>query len=177
MPGWGIAPWGTSPWGTGAGSGPVVLDLGISAVNVYAIDLLEVTFQTEVKVTSALVDPSSYTVTPLDSAAPSVSVLDVRVPNGPATDVVYLTISPISSGVAYDVAVVVPVLNRSGIELSGTLTGRMLGRRTKIDSICSTRQPIYDLRPTAVIRGILNAIGREDDRIGGNQDEGEEVLR
>jgi hypothetical protein len=147
----------------------------VSEVNIFAIDLLEVVFSVEVKATALLLDPASYSVVPF-STGDAVSVLEVRPVSG-STDRIYLVVTPFTAGAIYDVAVLETVYARDGRTLVGSLTARIEGRRTKIDTICSTRPPLYNLGAGGVVRNILNAIGREDDRIGGSQDEGEEIIR
>ena len=175
MSGWGSSIWGSSPWGGAPSDAPTTLNAGVSEINIFAIDLLEVVFAVEVKATAALLDIASYSVTPFSTGV-AVGVLEVRPVSG-ATDRVYLVVTPFTAGAVYDVAVLNTVYARDGRTLVGSLTARMEGRRTKIDIICSTRPPMYSLSAGGVVRNILNAIGREDDRIGGSQDEGEEIIR
>jgi hypothetical protein len=178
--GWGSGPWGTSTWGEGVGAeAPVEGDniVILTEVKIVSADLLELTFDRTMKITPALVDPEGYVVQPFDaSRAKEVTVKEVRAGDS-NTDSVLLVITPMTLGEAYDVFAIGSMRSVDNKTMSTQNNQRVIARRTKVDSLCSTRQPVYDLRPESVFRNILNAIGREDDRIGGSQDEGGELIR
>ena len=177
MAGWGSGPWGSSPWGTS--STPVVVvpeQPQVAGINVLAADTIEVVFSESMKNNDVLTAVGSYTVVPFAAGSTPVTVREVRAgPNFSALSVLLIVTPPTIGGV-YDITVTGLVRSLDNQTLSSN-TGRMTMRRTKIDSLLSTRPPVYDLTPGAVLRNVLNAIGREDDRIGGSQDEGEEIIR
>lgn len=176
MAGWGSAPWGTSPWGTGTVEEAVVDVLAnVQSISVLAADLIQINFSQNMKNNSVLQNPSSYVLVPFSDGI-AVNIRSVRTGKSVGTDSVLLVITPPTPGDVYDLTIVGDVRSLSNTALD-VATGRFTARRTKIDSLLSTRPIAYDLRPESIFRNILNAIGREDDRIGGSQDEGEEIVR
>ena len=177
MAGWGSAPWGSSPHGTGAVPVVVVPEQPeITEVNVLAADLLEIVFNESMKNNVNLRAIGSYTIVAFDATSVPIIIREVRTGSSFSTLRVYLVITPPTLGAVYDISIVGVVRSLDNQSLNVN-TGRFTSRRTKVDSMCSTRPPMYDLSPDAVYRNVLNAIGREDDRIGGSQDEGEEIIR
>lgn len=167
---WGILPWGTTPWG-GGGTTAGDADIELTEVNIVAADLIELVFSREVKLNDDALSPDSYTVTTTNGSARPVTVREVKADGGQAADnTIYLVVTPPSLAVTYTVTVTGTLKSLDDTALSSN-SRDIFTRRTKVDSICSTRPPIYDLRPGAIYRNILNAIGREDDRIGGSQNE------
>lgn len=175
---WGTGPWGKTPHGGASAAAPTVLNVGLAAINVFALDLIELVFDTPVKRDDVILSVSNYQMLPFDpTRAVSVEIRKVTADSTATIERVYVSISPFTVGEAYDFSVLNSPVNSANQTLVGTLTRRIIGRRTKIDSLCSTRPAVWDLRSTSVLRNVLNAIGREDDLIGGNQNEGEEIIR
>lgn len=172
---WDPGEWGVSPWGSSSADSDLVPTAGVEAVNVLADDLLEVRFTTPMRNTDALRNAGIYTIEPIGDYR-SVEVLSVNAGREFATDVVYLTVTAPEKGAYYIVSVTGALTDVSNQTLEVT-EARILPRRTKIDSLVSSRPAMYDTRPQAVYRNLLNAIGRSDDQIGGSQDEGWEIVR
>ena len=174
--GWGSGPWGGEPWGSGTPSEVVPDQVNVTEVNIYAVDLLEVVFDDFMKNNDVLRDPGSYTINAVTAGADSVVVKDVRVGDEVGVTKVYLVVTLPTIGAFYTVAVVGGVQSLDGLSLT-IISKKIASRRTKVDSILSTRPAMYSVSPAAIYRNILNAIGREDDKIGGSQDEGDDIIR
>lgn len=176
MSGWGSSPWGRSPWGTGKTTVVEAAAVNLLDVEVLAADLIQLNFSANIKNNAILQSVASYNITALNNTSVSVSVKEVRAGEDVGTDSVILVITPPTLNAIYTAVVVGEVRSLDNVVLS-TASQRFKTRRTKIDSLCSTRPYMYDLRPNSILRNLLNAIGREDDRIGGSQNEGEEIIR
>lgn len=144
----------------------------VTSADVWARDLLEVNFSHSMKNNTDLSTASNYTVTP-DTSGQAVSVLSVQVgKNVVSTSKVYLEVTPLSQGDFYTVTVSPTIVTTDNIRIESDFsTAQLKGRRTKIDSMVLSRPKMYDTRVTSLIRKILNAIGREDDLIGGSRDD------
>ena len=176
--GWGSGDWGVCSWGVcdDEPTTPDPINVGITQVNIFARDLIEVVFGTNVKNTKTITDPSNWTLPPVN-VGQGVTVLSVLTSGLNSIDRVYLVVTPFTAGAYYVVTMSGEVRSIKNEQLIGSLNKTMKGRRTKVDSLCSTRPSMYDLRPKAIYRNILNAIGVEDDKIGGSQNEGEDIIR
>jgi hypothetical protein len=167
---WGSSSWGDSLWGSGeAAPAPdaVITRVWVDAVRVWAADLIEVTFTSSVRNNGTLRSPASYTIAPHTSGN-AVTIREVRAGSDVVTPNIFLVVTPPDIETVYDVAVIGDVRAASGDVLVPPITGRILMHRTKIDSVLTTRTSMYDLRPAALFRSLMNAIGRQDHLIGGN---------
>ena len=177
MSGWGSGSWGSSPWGIGSEDEAIGdLDAGISEVNLYAIDTIEVIFDTLVRNDATLNAIEAWRIDLAGGAGNQVTIKAVKTSGDVVVDRVYLTITPYSLGAFYCLVATAPVRSSKGELLVGTDRKIFKGRFTKVDSLCRNRPAMYDLRPTSLYRNLLNAIGRQDDIIGGTQDEGTEKV-
>jgi len=174
MAGWGSGAWGSCDWGS-CDEIPT-REAGITAVNLFGVDLIEVLFGVNVRNSEDLRDPTNWQIDLLSSAGKPVTVTAVQTDSGPSIDRVYLVVTPYSLGSFYCVSQIGTVLSSKNEILVGTMQAIIKGRFTKADSLSRTRPAMYDLRPTANFRNVLNAIGRQDDLIGGSQNEGDEIL-
>ena len=91
----------------------------------------------------------------------------------------FLTISKFSVGEYYTVAVDDTILKSVEDEFVDAAFNSLMfeGRRTKIDSLIKTRPKLYTIQHRTILRSILNAVGREDDLIGGVKEEGNDIIR
>lgn len=175
MAGWGESAWGESFWGFGE-EDALAASSGVTAVNVYASDLLEVTFGADMKNNSVLQNVDSWSV--IGTTEHTLLVKEVLSGSEIGVDVVYLVVSLFNLGEQYTVTASVSMVLTTGESLpSPGNTATFIGRRTKIDSLISTRPPLYNLSQNSTIRHIMNAIGHQDDLIGGNKSEGGDIIR
>ena len=164
---WGIDPWGCIVFGPSASGEPIERVL---STDVYAHDLIEIVFNAPMKNNATLQDVASYVITDTDGA--QLEVEQVLTSGDVAVRAVYLVVAPFVTGELYTVTVSTQTRLTNGSFLSALGNQvEFIGRKTKIDSLCSTRPRMYNLTPTSLLRNILNAIGREDDLIGGNRDD------
>ena len=139
---------------------PSVIELDILTA-----DMISIEFSESMKVNDALKDPASYTV--VGVGTPDLVIKEVRVGNSIFANIVYLVVEPISVGFFYDVRVVGAGIRSVDNQTMTAPTGEFVkARRTKIDSMLSSRPRMYDLRPKSILRNVLSALGAEDDRIG-----------
>lgn len=174
MSGWGNGTWGSCDWGICDDGAEIAV--GITEVNLFGVDLIEVLFGATVRNSDSLRDPGNWRIDLLSSTGKTVSVLEIQADAGPAIDRVYLVVTPYSPGSFYCVSRLSTVLSSKNETLTGSMQEIVKGRFTKADSLSRTRPVMYDLRPSANFRNVLNAIGRQDDLIGGSQNEGDEIL-
>ncbi len=178
MAGWGSAPWGSSPWGTGEQDTVQTTTVNVVSIDILAADLLQINFSENMRNNAILAAISSYSVVPFNAiSAIPVEIREVRLGTDPLKiDSVLLVIAPATVGAVYKITVLGKVVSLNNVGLTIN-SGRITMRRTKVDSICSTRPTVYDLRPQSIYRTILNAIGIEDDKIGGSQSDGDKIIR
>jgi Fe-S-cluster containining protein len=134
--------------------------------DVWAQDLLEITFLTAVKNNSVLQNPATYTITPIDGGAP-INVVEVQ--NGDQTNatLVWLVVTPPDIGKTYEIHFGF-ISDVAGNSVQPNRC-RFIGRTTKQDSMVGSRPKMYATFPDAVLRKVLQAVGREDDLIGGSR--------
>lgn len=164
--GWGGGYWGFSGWGGGTPGTRV----DIASIVIWAADSIQINFNVPACNDASLQSPSQYLVAPLLDGD-SVSVLSVRSGTAATASSVFLVITPPTMGTSYRVILQNGITSADGASIVPGAYGDFHTRLTKIDSLLSTRPIAYDLRPSAVIRNLINALGREDDRIGGSQNE------
>jgi len=169
MSGFGTSPWGAGPWGDGAPA-PTPAEsevFSLSAVNVWAADLIELVFSAPAKNNAILRNPASYTILPVEGGLP-VRIRFVRSGVSHTTLRAFLVVTPPTVGACYDVSGVGDIRSAFGNPLVFPVTQRIRAHRTKVDSMLTTRPTMYDLRADAVYRNVMNAIGYQDHLIGGN---------
>jgi hypothetical protein len=164
---WGLGLWGIDPWGSVVASIPAVSIL--AKVDVIARDQIVLEFNAPMRNEPALLDVANYAITPV-GAGQSVNVISVLSGNRVNPTQIQLIITNFSIGEKYLITVSsgIHVVDGTSLDASGR-TGHFVGRRTKIDSLISSRPQMYDVRPTSVLRTILTAIGRQDDLLGGSR--------
>jgi hypothetical protein len=169
---WGSGSWGISPWGDAVFPPPPGSVLAFDSADVLAADLILVRFNEPLKVNTALKDPANWIVTP-DGAGQAVRVLSVRPGlNVVGTREILLEVTPFTVGEIYTVTASTSFINLDSEVLTIPFnTGKFKGRDTKIDSMVKSRPRMYDTRVSSLLRNILNAIGREDDLIGGSRND------
>jgi hypothetical protein len=150
-------------------STPLVFPLGgggtvAAAADVWAQDLLTVTFQYSMKNDVFLQSVGAYSVTPLDDGA-DVNLVAVQTGNTIATRTVYLVVTPPTVGKLYEISFQ-PLYDIGGGSYAPDPC-KFIGRPTKQDSIIGSRPQMYDMSPEGNLRKVLQAIGRQDDLIGG----------
>lgn len=139
---------------------------GISNIVMYAADYLEVQFESTVAVNSDLLDPTNYTLTPTSQAVNSVTVKDVVSGAERRPTNVFLVITPPTFDAEYTITVA-NIVSSDGSVFTGPLTATFTPSLTKLDNLLSTVPRLYDIRPKSNLRALFTAIGREDQRIGG----------
>lgn len=145
----------------------------VEGVEVIASDMLELRFDRPMRRTTALMEPTNYTVTP-DGAGNPVAVRAVRAKLAATVVRVFLVVSKAASvGETYTVTVSESLRTHQASALhSRNLTGQYIARRTKVDDMLESRPPLYrghGTAPGAVMRGLLQAIGNADDDLGGSR--------
>lgn len=165
----------TAPTAT-APAVPAVSGDGISAVeaeakqgaSLWAEDLVELVFTRNIKMDAVARDASTYQLELRSSEGRSVEVRRVLLPiDVTVSDRVYLVVSRPTAGAVYRVHVLQSLRTPAG-ETHTTPASDVIARPTKIDSIVNSRPRFYSRRPEGVHRSLLNAIGRQDDLIGGS---------
>jgi len=169
MAGWGESLWGVSGWGAGEAAAPPESD--VVSADVYASNLIALTFSLPMKNNLTLKNKDLYAIVPEGTGSP-VLVHEVRTGNTLTTRTVFLVVSGFTVGETYTVTVSAGPVASSGAPLS-VLDNivQFIGRRTKIDSMVDSRPGFYDVRPSSNMFSILAAIGRQDDLIGGSRDD------
>lgn len=175
---WGTERWGLDPWGSivfapSASGEPLER---IVEADVFAHDLVEVVFNGVMKNNSVIQDVASWSV--IGTTGDVLTIEEILTGDDVGVRRVYLVISPFNIGEQYTVTASTDMKLTNGAALSGIgNTATFIGRKTKIDSLCSTRPTLFNLSPKSTMRHILNAIGRQDDLIGGSKDEGGDIIR
>lgn len=143
----------------------------ISAITQIGENRVSVVFTEPVMVNDALLSPESYTITPVESGL-SVDVVGLlgRLDNA-ATTYVDLEITPQTEGVLYRISGSDGIKDREGISLDVLSYAYFRPRRTKTDSLIDTLPKLYDKSNWSIIRAVLTAFGKEDERIGGGSEE------
>jgi hypothetical protein len=149
---------------------PLAFPLGGSTVyitslcDVWAQDLIAITFQEALVNDIFLQSTQAYTVTPLDGGTP-VNVVSVQTGKEANATTVWIAVTAPDVGKTYQITFQ-NLYATTGLVVTPKPCN-LVGRMTKQDSIITGRPQMYDMRPDSTIRKLLQAIGREDDRIGG----------
>lgn len=150
---------------------PLVFPLGGglysgTSVDVWAQDLLEVTFVEPMKNDDFLQAHEAYSVVAIDGGDP-IEVVGVATGNLIAPISIFLIVTPPSIGKRYKVffqnlyAVTGAVLSPLGCEF--------IARPTKQDAVIQSRPEMLDMRNGALARTVYQAVARQDDLIGGSR--------
>lgn len=137
-----------------------------TACDVWAQDLIEVRFSENLKNDVLIQAHEAYMITPEDGGQDT-EVTGVQCEDTPAIDRVWLIVTPFQIGKTYVISFQ-NLFAVSGLVVTPQIT-KFVGRRTKIDSLVSSRPGMYDVTPGAMMRKLLNAVGRSDDLIGGSR--------
>lgn len=156
-----VFPLGGDPEPAVSGSGQLL------EVNVWARDLLELVFSPLMKVDTAMQNPLSYTITKVDDAGQDITVTAVKPGNALTATRIFLVTTFATPGTLYEVSVPGDLLTSLGVGMDHESVARFRAHRTKVDGQLM-RSTMYDTRPNAVFRQLLNAIGYEDHLIGGD---------
>jgi hypothetical protein len=139
----------------------------VEAAECLALDLIVIEFEKALKNEAALQSVSSYTVN--NDAIVTAVYAD---PSADAVLRVYLTMQGLAIGTTYTVTVAGAIFAPSDEPLSrSNHTVRCVGRSTKIDRILTSQPRLYNKNQRSVLRGVISAIGREDDLIGGDRND------
>lgn len=132
--------------------------------DVWAQDLLQITFSVRMTNDVFLQSPRAYIVTPLDGGIP-VTVIGVQTGSEVGPIVVYVVITEPTIGKTYSVTF------QSLYTIAGTIVDpilcKFIARPTKEDAVIRTRPGLYDVTPDSTLRKVMSAIARQDDLIGG----------
>lgn len=134
--------------------------------DVWAQDLIAVTFQEPLANDIYLQDINAYKVTPLDGGTP-VDVVEVQTGNDASATTVWLVVTAPQIGKTYQITFQ-NLYAITGLVITPNPCN-FIGRTTKEDAIINSRPQMYDMRPNSNIRKLLQAIGRQDDLIGGSR--------
>lgn len=140
---------------------------GISNIFVVRESLIRVDFDSELAVTSALLDPVNYSITPLRPVG-SVYVLDVLPLDTKVTNYIFLSVRGLKLDQFYSINIPADTLkDRSGRTI-GSIQHVWKMRRTKVDTTIASLPKMYDTKSRSTIVGILEAIMISDEKIGGD---------
>lgn len=147
-------------------------DPRVLAADVWARDLIEVTFSHDMLCDEALASAANYSIIPKGSEV-GVDILSVNVGKNGSTRRVFLVVSPFTVGGHYTLKVsTTNIKTTSGATIVTTANAiRFVTRRTKIDDVVESRPGMYDTSVDSVYRKLINAFARQDDLIGGNRAE------
>lgn len=170
---WGSGSWGASPWGDGDNPVFGLGDSKLTGMDVVAVDTLLLNWDRDMKRDANLLDITNYTIT-ADAAGDPVTLIEMRAGSTGISDALLLIVTAPTVGEQYTVTVDATSAIRSAADEQIDVAFnnvKFIGRRTKVDDTMNSMPQIYDNRPAAIFRNILNAIGREDDIIGGERDD------
>lgn len=148
----------------------------VSAVNIIAVDTLEIVFSTYMRNSALLKNPTSYTVVPV-SVGDAVAVTSVKTDSLlPAVLSVFIHITKPTQNVYYTVAVVGAVTDADG-DLLETSSAVIKTRKTKTDDVVLKAPKSLSMDKGSLVRKIYNAISISDDKIGGSKKNYKELVR
>lgn len=117
---------------------------------------------------SPLFEESNYIITSDGPASTNIKVVSVEAGNDrAATNSVLLTVQTMVSGVLYTITTQ-NMLDTEGIAVDPLSSIEWPLRVTKVQNALSKLPKHFDLQPGSTLRGIMTAIARVDDEIGGN---------
>lgn len=156
---------------------PLASPLGSTAISVsttadvWAQDTIQITFSLPIKADVNLRNPDNYKFTPLDGGQPVVPFALLIANGASSVTEVFVIVNSFTLGKEYQIDVMGLIL-ASGVEATVD-PSKFIGRQTKEDSIINSRPDMWDMDPLSQypLRGILQAIGRQDDLIGGSRND------
>lgn len=150
--------------------GGVVTPLDLVDVDVLSRRLIRVELQDEVVINDDYFDTSNYAVNVV-SGSGEIEITKILPFQDGSTVSRYIIIEtqPMTLGTTYSVNIV-DAKQRDGTLLSYN-AAKFDARFTKGDSILRSMPKHYDKRSVSNIAGVLLAIGRQDDLIGGSRDD------
>lgn len=152
------------------GGGGVPPELQFVDVDVLSRRLILLKLQDEVVVNADYFDINNYTISVVEGTGPVeiVRILPFKDGSRVTRDIIIET-QPMTYGVTYSISINA-VYNRTGVALIANDI-KIDSRFTKVDSILRSIPKHYDKRPTSNLAGVMLAIGRQDDLIGGSRDD------
>jgi len=167
--GWGSGPWGSTPWGAGVTFTPAELAQGaLTSFIIYAGDMFEATFSIPLLNDDFLKTVENWVLS--GSVTGNIPVTKILSGKSFVTNVVYLSTSRFQVGEVITLVVNPVLYTQIGGVISATAnSAALLARRTKVDSMISSRPSLYNMSNDATLRHVLTAIGYQDDLIGGNR--------
>ena len=159
-------------YGTAAGTSSVIGRISVTGTTavVSRVDVLDretifVVFSEPMLNDAALNSLASYVVTG------GMTVKSVLTSGTTASEIV-LVVSQATPGTSYTLTVATSLTAATNIPINGTArTGTFVGRRTKMDNVLRRLPALYARSHGSTLRAMLQAISREDDAVGGSQDE------
>jgi hypothetical protein len=136
--------------------------------DVWAQDLLQITFSAPMKNDEFLQDTAAYLVSPIDGGIP-VTVLAVQTGSEVGPVVIYIVITEPTIGKTYTITFQ-SLYNITG-QIVDPIVCKFIARPTKQDAIIRSRPDLYDMTPDSLLRKVMSAIGRQDDLIGGSRND------
>lgn len=150
---------------------PITYDLTVQSLELLSQDTLLVAFDREMVVSAALRSLDSYTITP-DGSGRAVAIKDILVEGADTVSEVVLVFTKPTVGEVYTLALSSSILSadRHGIDPNNN-TAKFETRLTKMDSQISHLPVMYSQDHRSTVRILLQALAREDDKIGGSRDD------
>lgn len=136
--------------------------------DVWAQDLIEVSFEEPMKNDDLLQAPEAYLIMPVTDGQ-SVTVTGVQTGSEIAPRKIYLIVTRFTNGKLYRISFQ-NLYGLTGAVLTPT-DCKFIGRTTKQDSMIRSRPQMLDMTPDATLRKVLQAIGRQDDLLGGSRND------
>lgn len=149
---------------TGDGSSEAA-ELNILDINVYAKNLIHISFEDEIVVNDLYNDPANYSLSPYPGGG-SLEVLSVLQTNGTSSLELILVTQPMTAGTTYQLDITEVVdRNNFGFAFSALFDARY----TKLDSALRSIPAHYDKRSSSLLHALLTAVSTSDDIIGGSR--------
>lgn len=152
--------------------GPSSDSTALGTLDLTAANQLTLTFDGDIRVNEALLDPANYIVAPEDTfPTTSIRVLEVLpLQDGSLTTrKIELRIDSLEIGTRY--AIQANNLTDRSADSVAVVSFIIDGRITKLDSMLEGIPSHFDRRHSSTIRNILGAISNQDDLIGGSRKE------
>lgn len=147
----------------------------LSNVIVICHDTLECVFSGYALVETKIQDKSLYTIYDY-ATSDALNIVDLTLQKNPDNKLlcssVMLKVAGLQQGRQYVVTVPNTIRDATGTLITPTSVSKIIThRRTKVDSLIANIPKMYDKSFRSQLRAVLTAIGKEDDLIGGSQDE------
>jgi hypothetical protein len=161
--GYGYYEWGFDPWGDDSVVLPGATSFSLSNVEVLSKNTILLGFTDNLSKSAANFAVDNYTVSGLVVKQVLPPVSD-EYPNA-----LVLVTEPILVGNTYEVSAQNLEATDGSVVASTALS--FTGRKTKLDKVLTGAPILYDTSPGSVVMQVLTAIHRENDKIGGTEDE------